>query len=146
MLCYLIPHSLLILVPIRIPFEPSLPLQDLVESNLVKAADQQKSHYDKQPKEPSFAVNDKVWLSVPTAGKLQPRWEGGWKVTSVKSLVTIEINDGRKNQVVHSNRLRHRFQAAADSSESKVTHTVVPLWSQLSTPLSFTTPTTPTVL
>ena len=103
-------------------------LQDLVESNLVKAADQQKCHYDKQSKAPSFAIHDKVWLSVPTAGKLQPRWEGGWKVTSVNSPVTIEISNGRKSKVVHSNRLQHRVQAAADSSESTVTNNVVPLW------------------
>ena len=103
-------------------------LQDLVESNLVKAADQQKCHYDKQSKAPSFAIHDKVWLSVPTAGKLQPRWEGGWKVTSVNSPVTIEISNGRKSKVVHSNRLQHRVQAAANSSESTVTNNVVPLW------------------
>ena len=130
------PHALLFDSPLS--FDPGsyqhylraklADLQDLVEANLVKAADQQKSHYDKQSKVPSFAINDKVWLSVPTAGKLQPRWEGGWKVTSVKSPVTIEINDGRKSKVVHSNRLQHRFQAAADSSESNVTNTVVPLW------------------
>ena len=53
-------------------------LQDLVEANLVKAADQQKFHYDRWSKATSFATHDKVWLSVPTAGKLQPRWEGGW--------------------------------------------------------------------
>ena len=103
-------------------------LQDLVESNLVKAADQQKFHYDKQSKAPSFAIHDKVWLSVPTAGKLQPRWEGGWRVTFVKSPVTIEISNGRKSKVVHSNRLQHRFQAAANSSESTVTNKAVPLW------------------
>ena len=83
--------------------------QDFVESSLLKAADQQKSHYDKQSLVPSFTMNDKVWLSVHTAGKLQPRWEGGWKVTAVKSPVTIVINNGRKSKVVHSNRLQHRF-------------------------------------
>ena len=103
-------------------------LQDLVESNLVNAVDQQKFHYDKQSKAPSFVIHDKVWLSVPTAGKLQPRWEGGWKVTSVKSPVTIEISNGRKSKVVDSNRLQHRVQAAANSSESTVTNNVVPLW------------------
>ena len=64
---------------------------------------------------------------MPTAGKPQPRWEGGWIVTSVKSPMTIEINDGRKSKVVQGNRLQHHFQAVADSSESKVTNTVVSL-------------------
>ena len=103
-------------------------LQDFMESNLLKAADQQKFHYDKQSLAPSFTMNDKVWLSVPTAGKLQPRWEGGWKVTSVKSPVTIEIGNGGQSKVVHSNRLQHHFQAATNSSESMVTNSPVPVW------------------
>ena len=76
-------------------------LLDFVESNLVKAADQQKFHYDKQSSVPFFTMNDKVWLSVPSAGRLQPRGEGGWKVTSIKNPVTIEISNGRKSKVVH---------------------------------------------
>ena len=125
----LIPHSLLILAPTNTTFELSLLNYEILLSlNLVKAADQQKTHYDEQSTEPLFAVHDKVWLSVPTAGKLQPRWEGGWKVMSVKSPVTIQFNKGRKSKVVHSNRLRHSFQAAADSSESTMTKNVTPLW------------------
>jgi len=42
-------------------------LHDLVESNLVEAANHQKSYYDKHTKVPSFTVNDKVWLSVAAA-------------------------------------------------------------------------------
>ena len=51
-----------------------------------------------------------MWLSVPVAGKLDPKWEGGWKVTSVKSPVTVAISDGKRNKVVHINRLQHRVQ------------------------------------
>ena len=100
--------------------------QDLVESNFKQRcmADQQKFYYDEHSLVPSFTTNDKVWLSVPTGDKLQPRWEGEWKVTSVKSPVTIKISNGRKNKVIHSNRLQHCFQAAASNSESMV----VPLW------------------
>ena len=95
----------------------------------MKAADNQKSYYDKRTKAPSFAVNDKVWLSVPTAGKLQPKWEGGWRVISVKSPVTIEIADGRRSKVVHSNRLQCRIEAMAESSEGTVTdERVLPPW------------------
>ena len=72
-------------------------------------------------------MNDKVWLSVPTTGKLQPRWEGGWKVSSVKGPVTIEISNGKQSKVVHSNRLQHNLQAAANSSESMVTNSPVPV-------------------
>ena len=49
-------------------------------------------------------------------------------MTSVKSPVTIEISNGRKSKVVHSNRLQHSVQAAANSSESTVTNKAVPLW------------------
>ena len=94
----------------------------------MKAANTQKSYYDKHTKAPSFVVNDKVWLSVPTAGKLQPKWEGGWRVMSVKSTVTIQITDGRRSKVVHSNRLQHRIQATANSSESAVTERISPPW------------------
>ena len=64
----------------------------------MKAAIHQKSYYDKCTKVPSFTVNDKVWLSVPTAGKLQPKWEGGWRVISVKFPVTIKISDGGREK------------------------------------------------
>ena len=103
-------------------------LQDLVEVNLVKAADQQKVHYDRWSKASSFATHDKVWLSVPTTGKLQPRLVGEWQVIAVKSLVTNEISNGKKRKVVHSNHLRHRLHPAANSSESTVTSNTRPLW------------------
>jgi len=92
-------------------------LRHFVESNLVKSAGHQnteKPHYDKQL---SFAVHDKVWFSVPTAGKLQPR-----------NPVTIQINNGRNSKVIHSNRLRHCFQAALNNSESTVTENLAPSW------------------
>ena len=44
--------------------------------------------------EDSFQVGDDVWLSLPRAGKLDPKWEGNWKVVSVKNPVNVEISDG----------------------------------------------------
>ena len=74
-------------------------------------------------------MNDKVWLSVPTAGKLQPKWEGGWRVISVKSPVTIKIINGRRSKVVHSNRLQRQILVMGDSSGSTVTDKkVLPPW------------------
>ena len=46
------------------------------------SSDTQKKYYDKQSSSRKFGVSDHVWLSVPVAGKLDPKWEGGWKVTS----------------------------------------------------------------
>lgn len=97
-------------------------LQDLVESNLVESAGSQKATYDKHSASRSFTVGDPVWLSVPTAGKLDPRWEGEWTIKSVLSPITMEITDGKRSKVVHVNRLQSRVQPTRselrDSSES----------------------------
>ena len=85
-------------------------LQDLVHINTTKAAQVQKLHYDKSSTSRSFTPQELVWLSIPTAGKLQPRWEGKWKVIQMQSPVTVKITDGRRTRVVHVNRVRHRNQ------------------------------------
>ena len=83
----------------------------MVDANLVEAAMRQKVGYDKQTIPARlFKIGDPVWLSIPTAGKLSPKWEGNWKVRSVKSPVTMEIMDGKRLRVVHINRLHHRVQ------------------------------------
>ena len=84
-------------------------LQDFVHTNLTQAAHLQKSHYDNHTMESSFIPGDPVWLSIATAGKLDPRWEGEWVIKSVKGPVTIEICDGKRTKVVHSNRLQHHY-------------------------------------
>ena len=94
-------------------------LQDLVETNLAEAAARQKMMYDKHSTYRYFDVGDMVWLSVPTAGKLDPRWEGNWMISAVKSPVTIEITDGKRKKVVHVNRLHHRVQPGCDKGEKK---------------------------
>jgi len=45
---------------------------------------------------------------VPTAGKLDPKLEGGWVGKSVKSPVRIKIHDGKRTKFVHFSRLQHR--------------------------------------
>ena len=106
-------------------------LRDLVETNLAEAATHQKTTYDKHSTSRTFKVGDLVWLSVPTAGKLDPRWEGNWKITAVKSPVTMEISDGNRKKVTHINRLHHRVQPSPhESQEIRQSH------------LSWTTPQT----
>ena len=85
-------------------------LQDFVETNLSASASQQKSVYDHHTSTRQFAVGDPVWLSVPTAGKLDPRWEGRWEITAIKSPTNVKITDGRRTRVVHINRIQHRIQ------------------------------------
>ena len=85
-------------------------LRDLVDVNLTKAALSHKRAYDQHSANlpQLFAVNDPVWLSIPTAGKLDPRWEGGWIVKSVKNPENIEITNSKTTKVVHINRIQSR--------------------------------------
>ena len=94
-------------------------LQDFVHTNLTQAASNQKDSYDNHTSTPLFAIGDPVWLSIPTAGKLDPRWEGEWVVKSVKGPVNVEISDGRRTRVVHTNRLQHRYIPGAQDFRSQ---------------------------
>ena len=94
-------------------------LQGFIETNLVEAAQAQKSGYDNQSRVTQFWKGDLVWLSNPTAGKLSPRWEGGWKIQEIKSPVTMKITNSHHSKVVHVNRLRHRIQFQAEEGEDR---------------------------
>ena len=80
-------------------------LADFVESHNVQASTQQK-YFDKHTKFRTFTIGDAVWLSIPTAGKLDPRLEEGWTVKSVHSPTTYTISDGSRTKTVHINRLQ----------------------------------------
>ena len=58
-------------------------LQDLVEARNAEAGNRQKAHYDKVSTERHFVAGDRIWLSIPTAGKLDPRWDGRWHIRSI---------------------------------------------------------------
>ena len=83
-------------------------LFEFVDSNLTEAATRQKGGYDTSAKKrPQFTEGDHVWLSIPTSGKLCPRWESGWTIkrNSVFPTVHIQHTDGRY-RTVHMNRIR----------------------------------------
>ena len=83
-------------------------LRDFVEANLTEAAHHQKCAYDQRTSVHSFSAGEPVWLSAPTAGKLEPQWEGDWVIKSVKGPTNMEITNRKKNtKVVHTNRLQH---------------------------------------
>ena len=98
-------------------------LQDLVHTNITANAQQQKLCYDKHSHVRSFAPGDLVWLSVPMRGKLQPKWQGKWKVTEVKNPINVKITDGQTTKVVHVNRLQHRKQPQHDTVPPSDTYT-----------------------
>ena len=99
-------------------------LYDFVESKLALAASKQKSSYDNKSNQRSFNVSDPVCFSVPTAGKLDPKWEGNWKVLALKGPVNVEITDGYRKKVVHVNRIQPRitpsFPMIMSNNPSKV--------------------------
>ena len=74
-------------------------LRDLVETNLAAVSASQKSTYDVHSKSRTFTQGEPVWLSVPTRVKLDPKWEGGWLLKSVKGLVILEMH----TKIVHVN-------------------------------------------
>jgi len=76
-------------------------LQDFAHANITQAAASQKSSYDQHTSLPFFEQGQSIWHSVPTAGKLDPKWEGEWAVKSVKSPVSVEIYDGKHTKIVH---------------------------------------------
>ena len=96
-------------------------LRDLVEANATEAAATQKGSYDRLSQKRVFRQGDPVWLSLPTAGKLSPRWEGRWTVKAVKSPVTMEVTTGDQTKVVHINRLRHRIQPQPEAAQNMKT-------------------------
>ena len=91
-------------------------LQDFVHTNISASAQQQKYYYDKHSHTHTFGVGMPVWLSVPTRVKLQPKWQGRWKVLEIKSPTAIRITNGQTTKVVHVNRLRHGNQPQHDSA------------------------------
>ena len=51
-----------------------------------------------------------IWLSIPTAGKLDPRWEGEWIIQSIVSPTTYTIHNGSRTRTVHIDWLTRRLQ------------------------------------
>ena len=89
--------------------KPDLLNYRILFTQISQAAHLQRSNYDNHTMESTFILGDPVCLSIPTMGKLDPRWEGEWMIESVKGSVTIEICDGKRTKVVHSNRLQHHY-------------------------------------
>jgi len=87
-----------------------------VEANLVELANRQATNYNKLSSTQHFAVGDCVWLSIPTARKLDPRWDGKWTITAVKGLLVMKISNGTTSKVVHVNRLHHILQPSPSNT------------------------------
>ncbi len=85
----------------------------LAKTNLLEARRQQKAQYDKRAKEEKFEVGDRVLLDVRvtklgTSKKLNPRYQGPFRVSKVFPNHTVEIRayNGNGTQLTHVNRLK----------------------------------------
>eukprot|EP00731_Ephydatia_muelleri_P019045 Em0011g1085a len=70
---------------------------NLVVVYMAEAAEEHRQQYNKHSEERFFEVDDPVWLSIPTAGMWDPRWEGNWVVTGCKSPVNVHISGGARS-------------------------------------------------
>ena len=52
-------------------------LYDFVETHMIDATRHQQQSYNRHVQQRSFKLGDTVWLDIPTAGKLDPKWQGG---------------------------------------------------------------------
>ena len=93
-------------------------LSDFVETHLAQAAHKQKTAYDQHTQQRHFKIGNPVWLSSPTAGKLDLKWEGGWKIPSVQGPATYTITNGTTTKTVHVNRLRSQILATPSHSNT----------------------------
>ena len=85
----------------------------LARKNLMDARTQQKKQYDKRAEECDFRVGDRVLLDVKvtklgTSKKLNPRYQGPYRIYKVNDNSTVEIRsyNGGKTQLTHVNRLK----------------------------------------
>ena len=83
-------------------------LYDFVED----ATHHQQRSYNQHKQQRSFQVGDTVWGDLPTAGKLDPKWEGVWIVKAIPGPTTCIITDGKRDRTVHINRFCKRIQPA----------------------------------
>ncbi|KZR97391.1 Uncharacterized protein APZ42_007770, partial [Daphnia magna] len=91
---------------------------DLVKENLEKARAQQKEQYNKRAKTFEYQIGDKVLLDVRTvkpgtSRKLNPRYQGPYRVTKINPNYTVEIQatPGSTPQLVHTNRIKPLLEA-----------------------------------
>ena len=48
-----------------------------------------------------------MWLSIITARKRDPQWEGGWMIQEILSSINAKISDGQRSRVHHIYCFRH---------------------------------------
>ena len=73
--------------------------KDFVQANLARSSKQ----YDRHTILCSLRVGDPIWLSIPTAWKLQPHWDGKWTVGKLKGPCNLELTNGNQSKPIYVN-------------------------------------------
>ena len=89
----------------------------LSDANIVMSSGQQQQHY-RSSNFPQLKKGQKVLLSNATRGKLDPRWTGPWVVQKYHGSTTVRIKKGKREQVVHTNRIRPFLKEDVDTQQS----------------------------
>ena len=116
-----------------------LELRELVDSNIVQSAERQQHSYN-SAKPPQLKKGQRVLLSNPTKGKLDPRWTGPWVVEQFDNSTTVRLKKENKEQVVHINWVRPLLEE--DNENTRVANWNPPLFHEV--PFLPTDPPVPT--
>jgi len=84
-----------------------LELRELVEANIVKVAARQQSEYPSE-EATKLTVGQKVLVTNPVRGKLDPQWTGPWIVVKQIDATSVKIKMGTREQIIHINWIRPR--------------------------------------
>ena len=94
-------------------------MTEIAHNNLLKSQKRQKVWYDRQARERSFSVGDKVLVLLPTStNKLQAEWQGPYVITKKMGPVDyqVDMKDRRKRlRIYHINMLRGWYTSEATS-------------------------------
>ncbi len=107
----------------------------LVDANIVEAAEQQCRYYRHGEAPQSLRVGEQVLLNNPTKGKLDPRWTGPWSVTGLKGPSSVSLKLGASERTVHINRVRPLL-SEEDEAHEPVTAWFPPLFDHETAPSS----------
>lgn len=85
-------------------------IHKLVKQNQIKSKEKSKLTYDKNINPKKFNVGTKVWVKNPRRkNKLEEMWTGPYEVIGIKEPVNTKIRMGRKEVLIHNNRLKEFF-------------------------------------
>ena len=80
-----------------------------MEANIAEAAAHQHSEYPSE-EATKLTVGQKVLVTNPVRGKLDPQWTGPWIVVKQIDATSVKVKMGTREQVIHINQIRPLLQ------------------------------------